>query len=838
MLRQGIMRGMGQMLRQFRRNRGFFAVVVALLGLGIGSATLVFGLVNELLLKPLPVRDPGNLYLVERKMPRSVRPDTGFSERSLYEVARKSLLVSAAIGELAIEPEYLVPLREGGSTRLLMAQLVSGNYFRELGVRAALGRVLDDADATATGTLPVVLSDHFWQSQYGGEASAIGRTMVLKSAPFRIVGVLPRGFHSSDLDRAPDIRAPMAAGPVLFGSTPQGVRLQLLLRLAPGVTAARAAAALEPELRRVETEAEIEKETKLPNPLPAKEIREDYDGSRFSLQSIERGVSRMRQQFGDALRLLLAGVGVLLLAVCANVAGLLIAKADDRRKEIGIRMAIGAGRGQVVRQLLAEHLALAIPGAVVGALFAWALAPRLVALLPPVRDLAAYATPQLLAVTPDWRVLAFAATVTIAATLVSGLAPAWRAAHLDLLTELKATRGQGRSKVSGVAPVAIQAAFCTVLLAGAGLMLRSWWKLDHLETGFDREHLIEFTVDPASGGYGMQQSGAVFTELRRRVRELPGVRAAAWSWRGVMRGTGIKTTFAPQGVVLSPKTFLNVSLNEVTPGYFDTMGVRLIAGRDLQQGDNATKPTRIVVNRVLAEHFFPGQDSIGKGLVSSTDGTKPPDRVIVGVVNNAKYRSMREPEPPTIYGLFDEQKGSDWQVILYVRTFGAPAAIANSVRETLRAIDASVPLTEVWTLDAEVRSSLWQERLVAILSGFFGVAAVLLAALGLYGALSLSVAQRRRELGIRVAIGARVRDVLRAVCSPMAVGVACGVGVGIAGAFGVLRVTRTLLYGVEPLDSVSIVGAVGVVVMCSMVAAAMPARRAARVDPAVALREE
>jgi predicted permease len=434
-------------------------------------------------------------------------------------------------------------------------------------------------------------------------------------------------------------------------------------------------------------------------------------------------------------------------------------------------------------------------------------------------------------------VLAFAVTVTLFAVVAAGLAPALRATRLDLVTELKAAPGQRGARSSGIVPVVLQVAFAIVLLCGAGLMIRTWWKLYRLDAGFDRERVISFTIDAASAGYSLEQTGAVAFELRRRVAALPGVRSTAWAGRGLLRGTGIKTTMAPQGVVLPPATFLNTSLHEVTPGYFDTLGVRLVAGRDLRASDTDTELRPVVVNQAFAAQFFSGGEPVGKLLVMGKDGTKPPSRKIVGVVSTAKYRSMREQDPPTLYGLLDERKGSDWQLHLHVRTEGPPAGIAAAVRKTLRDLDPGVPLVEVATMDSEIRASLWQERLVAILAAFFGVAAVTLAAIGLYGALALSVAERRRELGIRVAVGAQRRHVVRTVCAPMAVGVVCGIGGGLVAAGWLLRLTRALLFGVEPFDPASAIAAAGLVAACSALAATLPVRRATRVDPAPVLRE-
>jgi predicted permease len=811
------------MRRMLRRDRGFHALIVVLLGLGIGSATLVFSVVNEVLLKTLPVREPDNLYLLARTTPGELRPDDYFDERHYREVVLPNPLVKAAVAEQMADNRAIVPLREGAGTKLVMAQGVSPNYFREWGVRPLIGRVLEDSD---TGTA-AVLSYHFWQSEYRGDSGVLGKTIRLRDKAFPIVGVLPREFHSSDVDRAPEVRISMSAARALYANDKEGVSYRLLLRLVPGASAPAAGASLLPGLEATDKALDA-----------LRQRGPDPDKYTALIQPIPHGVSRMRDQFGGALRALLAGVGLLLFAVCANVAGLLIAKSGDRRKEIGIRMAIGAGRGQIVRQLLAESLLLAIGGAALGGAFAGIVARKITTVLPPARDLAQFATPQLLAIAPDWRVLGFAAAATLFVVVASGLVPAWRAARLDLVSEIKASPGQRRHGRAGIVSVALQAAFSMILLSAAGLMVRTWQNLDHLDPGFDRYHLISFTIDPASAGYKMEQSGAVAAELRRRVDGLPGVHSTAWAWRALMRGSGIKSTIAPQGVVLPPSTFLNTSLNDVTPGYFETMGIRLLAGRTLELRDVGVQPAPVVVNQAFARQFFPGQSAVGKYLVTGKDGTKAPSRVIVGVVNTAKYRSMREPDPPTLYAAWDASKGSDWQTHLYVRTKGDPKAVATAVRQTLHDVDPGVPLVETATLDSEIRASLWQERLVAILGSFFGAAAAGLAAIGLYAALTLSVAQRRREIAIRVAVGAGKRRLVEAVCSTMATGVVLGLLAGLVGAAALLQFSRSLLFGVQPFDPVSLASAAGIVVFASIVAALRPVRRAGRVDPAISLREE
>ncbi len=824
------------MLRRFRRDRGFYLTVVLLLALGIGANTLVFSLVDALLLRPLPVRDPQNLYLFETNEPVQVRPDTYFQYEFLTDLLEKSPLIAGAVAEQGWYEPALLPLRRGGAIRLTMSQVVSPNYFRELGIRPYLGRLLDENDAATRGTLPTVLSYQFWQSEFGGDRSVLGRTIRLKDVPFTIVGVVPPDFHSSDIDRAPDVRLPISAQQPLFGRTPQS--FQMLVRLKPGVSAARAADALQPGSRALNERLLRDYNPQRHQPLSAAELQKEIEGwkDRVALEPIARGVSRMRTQFAGGLRVLLGGVGLLMLAVCANVAGLLFARAGERRREIGIRLAIGAGRGHIVRQLLAENLGLAAAGAGLGALFAWIAVRPLIGLLPPVRDFGQLASPQLLTVHPDLRVLAFAAGLTLLSVLLSGLLPAWRAARVDLSAELKAQPG-GTRGFAGIAPLALQVAFCAVLLAAAGLALRSYRNLDRLDPGFDREHLLSFTFDPGTAGYTPVQCRRFFEELLRRVEAVPGVRAAAYSTLGLMRGVGMKTTVTPEGVRLPKSTFLNTSLMEVTPGFFDAMGIRLLAGRAVTAADTGQPVTPIVVNQAFVHLLFPGQDPIGKRVVQGTDGTQPPNRAIVGIVATAKYRSLREADPPTFYSALNLGKSTDWRLVLYARTFGAPSASFNAIRRTAAALDSAVPIVEAETLDREVRDTLWQERLVAILSAFFGIAAVVLAGIGLYGALARAVAQRSRELGIRLAIGARVRHMIATVARPAAAAIAVGVSLGLAGAAILLRLAASLLYGVQPADPLAYTAAAAILVLCAALGAAGPVLRALRIDPAKTLRD-
>ena len=531
----------------------------------------------------------------------------------------------------------------------------------------------------------------------------------------------------------------------------------------------------------------------------------------------------------------MSGVALLLLAVCANITGLLLAKSEDRRKELAVRVSIGASRWRLMRQLITENFLLALPGGVLGIAFSYACSPLLVQLLPPARSVDQYASPRILSITPDVRVLLFSFAATIFTVLIFSIVPAWRGAHVDLNSELKGTARMSSFFGSGLGPVALQIALSVLLIWAGGLMLRTYWNLEHLNPGFDRAHIVSFTLDLKDAGYSDKQSGTFLDELERRTATLPGVRSTAFTDRGLMRGAGLKMTVTPQGVVLPRSTFLNTSGSMVGLKYFETLGTPLLAGRTLAPGDETAKPTRILVNRALANLLFPHQNPVGKFIVNGTDGTKRPTSVIVGLVGTAKYRSMREVDPPTLYWLL--HNNSSGPFVLYIRTFRNPAAIINSVREMIRKLGPAVPVMEVATLEQEVQNSLWQERLVALLSAFFSLIALLLAGIGLYGALAYSVSRRTRELGIRMAVGAQIRHILQTICGRLTWAVAIGLALGMLASLVLLGITRRFLFGVSPLDPYSFAFAMAAVLVCASVAAALPSWRAIKTDAASALRE-
>ncbi len=835
--------------RQLTRNKLLSGTIIALLAIGIGANTLIFSFINSLLLKPLPVRDPQSLFLLEKVREQWGRPDTGFFYRQFEEVSARKDLFSSAVAEQEFTSSSFVPLNQKGTVRMISTAIVSPNYFTELGIHAILGRILTPSDATASH-IPVVISYQFWQSQFNKRSNAIGSTIRIKKSPFLIVGVLPRDFHSVDIDRAPDVRLPISAAPAISGHdvrTPDWkwpFRFDILARLAPNVPPGAAAAAIAPQLRATDENISREMVTrsyggKALSPAQQQNMLRDIKYAsdyRIALPSAAHGVSYMRSQFATTLLLLMGGVGLLLLAVCANISGLLLAKAEERKREIAVRLSIGASLWRLARQFLTENLLLAVPGAALGITLAYVLSPALVSLLPSVRGFDwSHATRQILTITPDGRALLFTLAATLVSLLLFGTMPALKAKRLNIDAELKGNSRGATQSLSGVAPIAIQVALCTVLLTGAVLMSKTFWNLQHLNPGFDRAHIVEFTLDPEAVGYSRQQTGTFFSELDARVSTLPGVRSVARAYVAIMRGRGMGTTVAPQGVVLPPKTFLNTSINGVTPSYFETLGIPLLAGRDLEPQDKNHKPQPIVVNKAFADFFFPHQNPTGKEFVTGgTDGTKPPNSVIVGVTGTAKYRSMHEKDTPTFYYLLPEEEGG----ILYVRTFGNPAPIIGEVRKLLRRLDPKVPLVEVEDLKQEVQHSLWQERLVTILSGFFGLVSLFLAGAGLYGALSYSVSRRTRELGIRLALGATPRHILQTVSANMIAAVIIGLSAGLLSAAFATKFLQRLLFGVQPLDPVAFLITAGCVLLCAAIATALPVLRAMKTDPASALRAE
>jgi predicted permease len=806
--------------RMLARMPGLTLSAMALLAIAMGGGTLLFSAFEAVWLRPLPVRHPEQLVRMAQHTPqlgaRSYFPYPYY--RALLE---RSTTLASAFGET----EWTVAMTEPAPAEQVHVRLVTPEFFQELDAHALYGRVLspDDADA-------VVISYGFWQRRFPGELSVVGRRIRLHGYPFTIVGVMPREFNGVSADNSPEVRAPLRALGQLSrnkDSKLDEVVLDLAGRLKPGVTREQALEECRAIWRPV-IEAWYGRQPELGAPAAETELRRG-----MTLDPLARGLSIVRDKFGDAARLLAGASGVLLLLVCANVAGLMLAGSAARRPEIAVRLALGATRGRLERQMLTESLLMVSVASAAGALLAWICTPLLAHALPPIRDLATAPVDIALDFHPDRRVMLAALAAAALTAILVGFAPALSASQTSLdavLRGVRATHTWGGRK----ALVVVQIALCTVLLAGSSLLLRTLVELRAVNPGFDSAHVVTFTTEPGLLGYDEQQSRVLWLNLAARVRDLPNVISVAAAARPLMRGSGFKTTVALAGQTLTASDFLNTSTNTVTLDYFDSMGMRIVRGRGFRSSDiGAAKPAPTIVNETFVRRFCSHADPLGQLFGNGTMGPITPSRVIVGVVSDAKYRGLREPMTPTFYSA-----GDDGCSVLCVRTNGAPQAVIEPVRKALAALDPALPLTEIHTLAEEVDSSIAPERMTATLGALFGAFAALLAATGIYGLLAFTVEQRRREIGIRMALGARPAQIGSLLGRQTAILVGFGLATGLAAAFGLAGSLRALLYGVSPGDPLSMAVAAGLISAVAAAATVIPARRATRLHPTSALRDE
>ncbi|HEV2689612.1 MAG TPA: ABC transporter permease [Bryobacteraceae bacterium] len=818
----GFFRDLLYALRLIRKSPLFSLYVIAPLALGIGLNGAIFLLLDALLLRPLPVKNPENLVrLVE--VVQNLGPRSYYTYGAVEALQRKSTSFSEVIGYA----DDNAAVRDSSGANRVRVQIVTGNFFTALGVQPLYGRVLTPADAfESAASPPVVLSYPYWRAQFHQDPNIIGKTLTLEERSFTIVGVMPQQFNGLELETTPDIRIPLIAAGLLARNDADRDSFRkfdysLAARLRPGVTLEQA---------RAESFAIV-------NAAMDMQVATNTRDEHLEVQPIATGVSLIRPRFAGALILLMSGVGLLLLMICANVGGLLLARAAARREETAVRLAIGATTGRLLRQWLTESLVLTSIGGLAGLWIASAAAPLFVRAIPTLRDLSATALPVSLDLRPDIRVAAFAIGVCALCALFAGLPAALQATRTDLHSSLKSTRGTSRQPLRWTL-VAIQVGLCTFLLAGAGLLITTFRHLRALDPGFDRDHVVTFSLDPGMAQYTPAQAADLQTRLVTAVRTLPGVESVGTALLGLMRGTGMKTTVAPEGQIAPRSDFMNTSLNAVSPDYFETMGIHFLAGRNLRPNEPQTKPEPVVVNRAFVRRFFPGTDPIGRKFGTGTGKPVPGDMQIVGVVSDAKYRSLREAIPPTIYHLQYAAIKFSNAFVLHVRTRNRPEGIIEAVRKSLNAIDPRLPFYEIHTLAEEVNSTLWAERLLAWLSAIFSGVAAVLATLGVYATLAYAITQSRREIGIRVALGAGASDVLRLFSARPVRFAALGVLLGLAGFYAARPAFRTVLYEVSPADPLTIAASAGAVLFIAMAATLVAIRSALRVDPATVLREE
>ena len=809
--------------RTLSRSPGSTLLVSGLLAAGIAANVAIFTVFNAILLRPLPVHDPDHLVRVVQRVPQV--GTTSYFPYRLYESLRdQSSTLSAVFGE----EELPIGMNEPQPVEQVRVRVVTPEFFDVLGVPAMLGRALTADDALDhPGAPPAVLSYSFWQRRFNADPNIVGKFIALEGHKFTIRGVMPRDFNGISMDTSPEVRVPLRVYPMLsdLSNYPPNLgwrdtlQLDLSARLKPGVKREQAQAEA---LSRLDAIA-----SQLPEVL-----RSDRG---LLLDPLDRGTSMLRDRFSGVLKLLIASAALLLLLVCANVAGLLLARSATRREEVAVRLAIGATRARLLRQMLTESAMLAALGALGGIAIAFLAMPVLARSIPVIRDRLTYRVPLSIDLHPDVRVLLFTLAISAVTVLLFGLAPALGAAGQSLESVLRQARSIGGNHGRQLL-IVIQIALCTMLLAGAGLLLRTFSQLRDLDPGFDAAHIVSFTAFPWLGNYSSARIQSLRIALTGRVRALPGVSDVAVASVAVMRGSGFRLTLAPAGEEVPNSDFLNTSGNNVTPEYFETMGMRIVSGRAFTAADADAKPPRVVVNEAFARHLFGNRNPIGQSIGFGWRRAAKAELQIIGVVQDAKYRSLREPMIPTVYNFWRDAPSD--RINLYVRTRMRPDAIIQPAREILAQLGPALPFTEINTMSEEIDASAAPERLTASLASIFAALAALLAAIGIYGLLAYAVAERRREIGIRMALGARALDIAKMIGWQAVAMTAAGVAIGLAAAIFTAPLVRALLYGVAPLDPMSFALAATFVMILTIVASAIPAMRAARIDPAIALRQE
>jgi predicted permease len=832
-----VLRDLAFALRQLRNTPAFSGIVIVTLALGIGANTAVFSLVNDVLLRSLPVRNPGELVLFRNvDGPRGRLSRAGENNGSIDPVTGRPASTSfpllaferfrdhhpALSGLFAYAPFNQINLLiDGEPETVALGQLVSGDYYATLGVAAILGRTLTAADDQPAAAPVAVISHRYWDRRFGRDPNVLGKIIQINKVPVTLIGVTPRGFAGAmQIGESADLTVPLAhharfqPDRAANRARPWYWWVRIMGRLAPGATRAQAREALEPLFQETARHAGM------------------ADPPALALDPGRQGENDRRQEYAQSLRILMGLVGLVLLAACANVANLLIARGASRRREVAVRLALGADRIRIVRQLLAESLVLASFGAAFGAIVAYAGRGLLMSL----RQFGG--APAVLDLPLDGRVLAFTIALAAGTALVCGIAPALRATGVDLTAEFQSGArllGGGRSRVSHRLMV-VQIALSIVLLVSTGLFVGTLRNLQHVDPGFNGARLLLFRIDAASAGYGPARFAALHARLLERLEQLPEVRAATFSRVALLTGTRANRRISVAGAAPPPGGAVGVNINGLAPNFFRAMEVRMLGGRGFDDRDDATALRVAIVNQRFARELLADQNPIGRQLDFGATPTAPAARVtIVGVVSDIKYTGVREAAPPTVY--LPAAQMVEGTAHYYVRATDS-AAIGSAIRSAVRHVDPALPVIDLRTVDEQIGRLTTQEALFARLSGFFGAVTLILACVGLYGLMSHLVLRRTGEIGLRMALGARPASVLTMVLRESFTVIGAGLMLGVPLAFAASRSIESMLFGLSTADPLTYGSVVGVIVAVALAASLVPAVRAARVDPATALRAE
>jgi predicted permease len=822
------------------KRKGFAAIAVLTLALGIGANTAIFTLVNAVMLKSLPVQQPEQLVLFSDTTGEGTSyedsPRTGEWKRfsyASYVYFRDHNQSFQDIAALRSGTSRLSVRRvetQGAAATRASGQLVSGNYFSVLGVGAARGRVLTPEDDKANAQPAAVMSHRYWEQTLNSDPSVVGQTFVINGTNFTVVGITPKEFFGERVRRPPDFWLPLTLHPQIelrksFLEDNQAYFLMVMGRLKPGVQMEQAQATVNLALQQFLTEQAGSQLTE--------ERQRGIQNTYVTLVEGKGGISGLRTLYSKPLHMLMAVVGIVLLIACANVGSLLLARATARKAEISLRMALGASRWRIVRQLLTESMLLAVVGGVCGVLLAqWGVVLLV--------NLVARESP--LNTRPDATVLAFTIGVSILAGLLFGLIPALRASRTDLATAMKEkTRTRSRFGRLGLssAMVVLQVGLSMVLLTGAGLFARSLLNLQNENVGFDRSNMLLLGVDPRLAGYKTAELASLYQQVLERIGSLPNVRAVSMATYSPMSGTQRSSSIRVPGHTPQPGEDPVVEDILTGPKYAETLGIPLLRGRDIEVRDTAAAPRVAVVNETFANHYFRDQNPIGRTFTFDDDTDDGAPLEIVGVVADVKNADAREKQMPAVYRpILQIQAQGAYTVNIQVRTNGDAASFAGPVRQVINSIDDKIPIFGVTTLEDQVHENLQQDRLIAQLVSFFGVLALILACIGLYGVMAHGVARRTSEIGIRMALGARGGNIAWMILRETLLLVVLGLAIGIPTALFAARFISSQLFGLKAADPVALIGAAIVLTLVALVAGYVPARRASRVNPLNALRYE
>ena len=822
-------------VRGLVRSPLFSIVAILSLALGIGANTAIFTLIDQILLRKLPVKSPDELVMLYQQGAHN-GSNVGMRMHS-YPIYQEYQKRAEPLAEVICRRLVEASVSIDNQTERLEAEMVSGNFFSMLGVPAAIGRVFNSAedDQVYQGHPVVVLGYDYWVRRFSRDPGVVGKKILVNSYPMTIVGVSAAGFGGIDPARSPQIRVPIQMKPVmipewawLYMDDPRSRWVQVFARLKPGWTVKSAQAPLQTLFTQIRAH-----EMTLPG---AKDwsaySREQFMKGRLLVEGAAVGYSGLRNDFSTPLLVLMCMVGLVLLIACANVANLLIARGFMRQKEIAVRLSLGASRGHLVRQLLVESLVLSVAGGVLGIALAVVLTRGLLAFAP------SNGQPLMIEAWPDARILAFTLVLTFTTGVIFGLLPALRASRPDPWMTLKDTvgaiAGSGGSLFLRKGLVAAQVALSFLLLFGAGLFVRSLQNLKATDTGVALDNLVTFQLSPALSGYENARALNFYEQLLGKLRAAPGVKSAALAGVSILSGNEWDSSMGVEGHKAPDGEDMQAFMNSLSPGYFETMGIPLLEGRDFNHMDASQTTRYAIVNRRFAEHFFKGKSALGKHVGFGTGPKSKLDIEIIGVVADALYEGPREGVRRQV---FIPHWGRN-SATFYVRTAAASSTAYGVIRNEVRTLDASLPVYEMKTLEAQLDETLLTDHLIALLAAGFGLLATVLASIGLYGVMAFVVARRKKELGIRLALGAEPSGVIWMVMREVLLLLSIGLAIGIPAAMALGRFVSAQLYGIEARDPWIAGATMLLLALVSAAAGLIPATRASRIDPILALRYE